>query len=201
MRIAVMGAGGVGGYFGALLARAGHEVTFVARGAHLAAIQQHGLRVESTLDGTFTVPGRAVGDTTQAGPQDLVLFTVKMYDNAAALAATEPLLRDDTIVLTLQNGIDNGEQLAAAYGAPRIMIGSAYMEGRVKEPGVVTQAGPGAAAFGEMTPGITPRAQRCAARLPRSWLACGSLRKYARDAVEEICLYCWFRRRLRGDQQ
>ena len=93
MRIAVMGAGGVGGYFGALLARAGHEVTFVARGAHLAAIQQHGLRVESTLDGTFTVPGRAVGDTTQAGPQELVLFTVKMYDNAAALAATEPLLR------------------------------------------------------------------------------------------------------------
>jgi len=160
MRIAVMGTGGVGGYFGALLARAGHEVTFVARGAHLAAIQQHGLRVESTLDGTFTVPGRAVSDTTQAGPQDLVLFTVKMYDNAAALAATEPLLGDDTIVLTLQNGIDNGEQLAAVYGAPRIMIGSAYMEGRVQEPGVVTQAGPGAAAFGEMTPGITPRAQR-----------------------------------------
>jgi hypothetical protein len=62
--------------------------------------------------------------------------------------------------LTLQNGIDNGEQLAAVYGAPRIMIGSAYMEGRVKEPGVVTQAGPGAAAFGEMTPGITPRTQR-----------------------------------------
>src|SRR4029450_4200169 len=85
---------------------------------------------------------------------------VMMYDNAAALAATEPLLRDDTIVLTLQNGIDNGEQLAAVYGVPHIMIGSAYMEGRVKEPGVVTQAGPGAAAFGEMTPGITPRGQR-----------------------------------------
>ena len=92
MRIAVMGTGGVGGYFGGLLARAGHEVTFVARGAHLAAIQQHGLRVESTLDGTFTVPGRALADTTQVGPQDLVLFTVKMYDNAAALAATQPLV-------------------------------------------------------------------------------------------------------------
>ena len=64
MRIAVMGTGGFGGYFGGLLARAGHEVTFVARGAHLAAIQQHGLRVESTLDGTFTVPGRALADTT-----------------------------------------------------------------------------------------------------------------------------------------
>ncbi len=160
MRIAVMGTGGVGGYFGALLARAGHEVTFVARGAHLAAIQERGLRIESTLDGTFTVPGRAVGDTTQVGPQELVLFTVKMYDNAAAMAATQPLVGDDTIVLTLQNGIDNGEQLAAVCGAARVMIGSAYMEGRVKEPGVVTQGGPGAAAFGEMTPGITPRAQR-----------------------------------------
>src|SRR3989442_15624760 len=116
MRIAVMGTGGVGGYFGALLARAGHEVTFVARGAHLAAIQEHGLRVESTLDGTFTVPGRAVGDTTQAGPQKLGLFTVKMYDNAAAIKGTEPLGGDGTIILTLQNGIDNSEQLAAAFG-------------------------------------------------------------------------------------
>src|SRR5713226_9517506 len=113
MRIAVMGTGGVGGYFGALLARAGHEVTFVARGAHLAAMQERGLRVESTLDGTFTVHGRAVGDTTQVGPQDLVLFTVKVYDNASAIVATRLLVGDDTIVLTLQNGIDNGEQLAA----------------------------------------------------------------------------------------
>jgi len=160
MRLAVMGTGGVGGYFGALLARAGHEVTFVARGAHLAAIQERGLRIESTLDGTFTVPGRAVSDTTLVGPQELVLFTVKMYDNAAAMAAAQPLVGDDTIVLTLQNGIDNGEQLAGVFGASRVMIGSAYMEGRVKEPGVVTQGGPGAAAFGEMTPGITPRAQR-----------------------------------------
>ena len=123
MRIAVMGTGGVGGYFGALLARAGHEVTFVARGAHLAAIQERGLRIESTLDGTFTVPGRAVGDTTQVGPQELVLFTVKMYDNAAAIAATQPLVGDDTIILTLQNGIDNGEQLTAVRGASRVMIG------------------------------------------------------------------------------
>jgi 2-dehydropantoate 2-reductase len=160
MRIAVMGTGGVGGYFGALLARAGHEVTFVARGAHLAAIQEHGLRIESTLDGTFTVPGRAVSDTTQMGPQELVLFTVKMYDNASAIEAVKPLLGEETIILTLQNGIDNGEQLAAIFGAAHVMIGSAYMEGRVIEPGVIMQAGPGAAAFGEITPGLTPRAQR-----------------------------------------
>lgn len=160
MRIAVMGTGGVGGYFGALLARAGHEVTFIARGAHLAAIQQRGLHIESTLDGTFTVQGKAVEDTAQAGPQDIVLFTVKMYDNAAAIAATRPLLGPETLILTLQNGIDNGEQLIQTFGAAPVLIGSAYMEGRVKEPGVVTQAGPGAASFGECVPGLTPRAQR-----------------------------------------
>jgi 2-dehydropantoate 2-reductase len=160
MRVAVMGTGGVGGYFGALLARAGHDVTFVARGAHLAAMQERGLRIDSTLDGTFTVQGRAVEETTRVGPQDLVLFTVKMYHNAPAIEATRPLMGAETIVLTLQNGIDNGEQLAVAFGAPRVMIGSAYMEGRITAPGVIMQAGPGMAAFGEMTPGITPRGQR-----------------------------------------
>ena len=160
MRIAVMGTGGVGGYFGGLLARAGHQVTFVARGSHLAAIREHGLRIESTLDGTFTVHGQAVEETSQAGRQDLVLFTVKMYDNAPAIAATRPLVGPDTIVLTLQNGIDNGEQLVAALSAAPVMIGSAYLEGRVKEPGVVTQGGPGIAAFGERTPGLTQRGQR-----------------------------------------
>ena len=83
MRVAVMGTGGVGGYFGGLLARAGHDVTFVARGAHLAAIQRNGfLAVESTLDGDFNAPGRALENTSEAAVQDLVLFTVKMYHNA-----------------------------------------------------------------------------------------------------------------------
>jgi 2-dehydropantoate 2-reductase len=160
MRIAVIGTGGVGGYFGALLARVGHDVTFVARGAHLAAMQEGGLRIDSTLHGTFTVHSRAVEDTTGVGAQDLVLFTVKMYHNVPAIEATRPLLGDETVVLTLQNGIDNGEQLAAAFGAPRVMIGSAYIEGRITAPGVIMQAGPGIATFGEMTPGLTPRGQR-----------------------------------------
>jgi 2-dehydropantoate 2-reductase len=160
MRIAVMGTGGVGGYFGGLLARAGHDVTFIARGAHLTAIQQHGLRVESTLDGTFTVRAPAVQDTVDLGPQELVLFTVKMYDNAAAIEAIRPLVGPDTIVLTVQNGIDNGDQLVAAFGASRVMIGAVYMEGRMQSPGVVTQGGPGMASFGELTPGITERGQR-----------------------------------------
>ena len=160
MKIAVMGTGGVGGYFGGLLARAGHEVTFVARGAHLQAIRERGLRVESVNDGDFTVAGQALEDTAGAGSQELVLFTVKMYHNAAAIAATRPLLGPDSLVLTLQNGIDNGQQLVDAFGRERTLIGSCYLEGRIREPGVVTQGGPGMASFGELEPGITERCQR-----------------------------------------
>jgi 2-dehydropantoate 2-reductase len=159
MKIAVMGAGGVGGYFGGLLARAGHQVTLVARGPHLAAIQQHGLCVESTLDGTFTVQCQALEDTTGSDFVELVLFTVKMYHNAPAIEAIRPIVGPNTVVLTLQNGIDNGEQLTRAFGVSRVMIGSAYLEGRIKAPGVVTQDGPGMVAFGEMALGITPRGQ------------------------------------------
>lgn len=159
MKVAVVGAGGVGGYFGGLLARADHDVIFIARGAHLAAIKENGLRVESQLDGTFTVPGNATDDTAEAGEQDLVLFTVKMYHNSDAVASLAPMMSPTTLVLTLQNGIDNGEILAEAVGDSHVMIGSAYMEGRVSEPGVVTQGGPGTAAFGEMQVGITRRGE------------------------------------------
>ena len=160
MKIAVMGTGGVGGYFGGLLARAGHQVTFIARGPHLAAIREKGLRVESVLDGNFDAPGTALEETAGAGVQDLVLFTVKMYHNAQAIEVTRPMVGPETVVLTLQNGIDNGDQLAEALGSGPVMIGSAYMEGRVKEPGVVTQGGPGTAVFGELQPGVTDRGRK-----------------------------------------
>jgi 2-dehydropantoate 2-reductase len=160
MKIAVMGTGGVGGYFGGLLARAGNDVTFVARGPHLDAIRANGLTVESANDGNFTVPGNAVEDTSQVGPQDLVLFTVKMYHNSAAIEAVRPMLGPHSLVLTLQNGIDNGQQLVEAFGREQVLIGSCYLEGRIREPGVVTQGGPGRASFGELEPGITERCRK-----------------------------------------
>ena len=159
MKAAVMGTGGVGGYFGGLLARAGHEVTFIARGAHLEAIKENGLRIESHLDGTFTVSGNATQDTAEAGIQDLIIFTVKMYQNLAAAAALAPMMGPETVVLTLQNGIDNGEILSEIVGESHVMIGSAYTEGRISEPGVVTQLGPGIAAMGEMKIGISRRGE------------------------------------------
>ena len=159
MKVAVIGAGGVGGYFGGLLAQAEHEVTFIARGAHLQAIKENGLRVESQLDGTFTVPGNATDNTAELEEQDLVLFTVKMYHNPEAIKHLAPMIGPETVVLTLQNGIDNGDILAEAVGESHVMIGSAYLEGRVSAPGVVTQAGPGLAAFGEMKVGISRRGE------------------------------------------
>ena len=161
MKVAIVGAGGVGGYFGGLLARAGHEVTYVARGPHLEAIVRNGgLRVESQNDGDFFAPGSGVADTADAGIQDLILFTVKMQHNAAAVTSLPPMVGPDTVALTLQNGIDNGEQMAGVIGQEPVMIGSAFMEGRISEPGVVTQGGPGTAGFGEMTVGITGRGER-----------------------------------------
>ena len=159
MKVAVIGVGGVGGYFGGLLAKAGHDVTFIARGAHLKAIKQNGLRVESQLDGAFTVPGNAADNTAECEEQDLVLFNVKMYHNEDAIKHLAPLIGPETVVLTLQNGIENGDILAEAVGDEHVMIGSAYMEGRISEPGVVTQGGPGIAAFGEMKVGISRRGE------------------------------------------
>ena len=196
MKIAVMGAGGVGGYFGGLLARAGHSVTFVARGAHLAAIQAKGLRIESSNDGDFTVPGTALEDTSKAEQQELVLFAVKMYHNSSAIQTIRPLVGPDTVVLTLQNGIDNGEQLVAAFGRARVMIGSAYLEGRIKEPGVVSQSGPGTATFGELQSGLTERGQRLLEVFQEAGLAGLPGAKHAWHALEKVRIPGRFGRRL-----
>ena len=161
MKIAVMGTGGVGGYFGGLLARAGQDVTFVARGPHLDAIKRDGLRVASDLSGEFTVDARATDDTACLGHVDLVLYTVKMHQNEEAIKAVAPMVAPDTVVLTLQNGIDNGDKLAAALGESHVMIGIALVQARIGAPGVIEQLGQlGRIVFGEVAPGRTPRGER-----------------------------------------
>jgi 2-dehydropantoate 2-reductase len=112
MRIAVLGSGGVGGYYGALLARAGHDVAFIARGAHLEAIQRRGLTVR-TAEGESTIRVTASADTAGVGTVDLVLFCVKSYDTATAAQALTPLMARDTAVITFQNGLDSVEAIAS----------------------------------------------------------------------------------------
>lgn len=140
MDITVMGAGGVGGYFGGLLAKAGNKVTFVARGPHLEAIRKYGLKVQSDR-GDFTVPVVATDNPLAVGPSKLILFTVKTYDTELALASVKSMLDDETVVLTLQNGVESYRTLVNALGASRVLAGAAYIESRVKKPGVIRQTG------------------------------------------------------------
>jgi 2-dehydropantoate 2-reductase len=141
MRIAVVGAGAVGGYFAARLARAGHEVAVVARGPHLAAIRHDGLRIQSPALGDFTARVAASDDPADLGAADLVIFAVKTYDIAPAASLVAPLLGPDTAVLTVQNGVDSADQLAAVIGASRVLGGVTYVATSVVAPGVIAQTG------------------------------------------------------------
>jgi 2-dehydropantoate 2-reductase len=141
MKIAIMGTGGVGGYFGGLLARAGVDLTFIARGQHLDAISQQGLKISSDLSGEFTIHPNATDDPRQVGPVDLVIYTVKMYHNDQAIPAIAPMVGPETTILTLQNGIDNGDRIADKYPDAHVMIGSAFVQARVVGPGTVAQQG------------------------------------------------------------
>ena len=160
MRIAVIGAGGVGGYYGALLQRAGHEVLYVARGAHAAAMRAEGLRIESVVETPFVVHAHIAESIAGTDPVALVLFTVKAYDTAAASEILPPLIGKDTAVLTLQNGVDNVDALAAAAGRDHVLGGTAYIFSSIAAPGVITQTGGRRRiVFGELDGRRTPRAE------------------------------------------
>ena len=141
MRVAILGSGAVGGYYGARLARAGHDVTFIARGAHLEAIRERGLEIRSPLVGNFTVRAAAEHDTTRVGPVDVVILAVKTYDNHAALPLIRPKLGPNTIVLTLQNGVDSVSELARVVGESAVLGGTTYIATALSSPGVIEQTG------------------------------------------------------------
>jgi 2-dehydropantoate 2-reductase len=140
MKIGVIGAGGVGGYYGARLALAGTEVGLIARGDHLAAIRERGLRIRAD-DGDFTVRVAASDDPDEIGPCDAVLFCVKSYDTDQAAALLEPLLKPETGVVSLQNGVDNEEKIAARIGPGHVIGGVSFILAHIAEPGVVEQVG------------------------------------------------------------
>ena len=141
MRFAVLGSGAVGGFYGAKLARAGHDVTFIARGAHLQAIRGRGLQVRSPVLGDFTVRAPAEEDTSRVGPVDVVILAVKAYDNPTALPLIPPMLGRDTAVLTIQNGVDSSSEAAAVVGEAAVVGGTTYIASALAGPGVIEQTG------------------------------------------------------------
>jgi 2-dehydropantoate 2-reductase len=140
MKFAILGSGAVGGFYGARLARAGHEVTFIARGAHLAGIRERGLQIRSPL-GDVVTRVRAEDDTSRVGPVDVVIVSVKAYDNATAIPMIAPLLGSGTSVLTVQNGVDSVLEVAAVAGEARTLGGATYIATALESPGVIVQTG------------------------------------------------------------
>jgi 2-dehydropantoate 2-reductase len=155
-----MGTGGVGGYYGGLLAQAGHAVTFIARGAHLQAIQAHGLQVKSIF-GDFQVnPARATDNPAQVGPVDLVLFLTKAYHTDHAAQAIKPLIGPETAVLSLQNGVDAVDRIGPVVGMEHILAGATWLSSAIEAPGVIKQVSQfRRVVLGELDGQVTTRAQ------------------------------------------
>ncbi len=172
MKIVVMGSGGLGGYYGALLAKTGKDVVFIARGSHLEAMQTRGLTVQST-PGAFDVKVKATDRPEEAGEADLVLFTVKTYDTVSACQLLKPVVGSSTSILTLQNGVDNKEIIESIMGLGRVIPGLAYIESVLLSPGVIHQiGGPRKLVFGEADGSMSERVLEIEALLHSSGVLC-----------------------------
>jgi 2-dehydropantoate 2-reductase len=159
MRVAAMGAGGVGGYFGARLQQAGHEVTFFARGRHLQALQKDGLTVESA-HGNAKLKVRVVENPRDAEVVDVVLFAVKLWDTETAAERLRPVVGESTTIIPFQNGVESIERLRKFFPEKTVMGGSAYIGTRIKAPGVIEHSGQMARLqFGPVLPSQRPFAE------------------------------------------
>jgi 2-dehydropantoate 2-reductase len=160
MRIAIMGSGGIGGYYGGRLALAGNDVTFIARGAHLEAMRTRGLRVESTK-GDFALPAvQVTEDPAPIGAVDLLLMATKTYDLDTAVETARSLIGPQTTVLPLLNGVDIAERISAVVGPEHVLGGLCVLSSAVAEPGVIRHVTPfESVVFGELSGETTPRCQ------------------------------------------
>ncbi len=182
MRILIAGTGAVGGYFGALLARAGHAVVFLARGANLAALRAHGIRIES-FDGDFQLDHVTATDTVEGqAPFDLVLFTVKSYDTATVASQIAPVIAPETVVLSLQNGVENEPALAAALHVPPLLGAMTQIGAELVAPGIIRHVAEGTIYFGEVTGHESARARALAGL----FTAAGVRHHLAKDIVRML---------------
>ena len=149
MRIAIMGAGGVGGCLGGLLGKAGNDVWLIVRGEHLEAIRANGLKLIRP-DTEFVVQVNATDNPAEVGPVDLVLFTVKTYQNRHVITTLKPLMGHETSVVTLQNGVESHEQLGAVLGPSNILPGAYWASSHILSPGVIGEDVPAQISFGEI---------------------------------------------------
>ena len=154
----MVGAGGTGAYYGGALAKAGHDVTFIARGSHLDAINKSGLQLNTVLLGDFHLDSPATDDMSSIGPVDLVIFAVKSWGTEIAIADMAGLVGNNTLIISTQNGIDSERLLSDAFGKEHVLGCTATVSSMITSPGVVTQAGgPGSLVVGALTEGQSAR--------------------------------------------
>jgi 2-dehydropantoate 2-reductase len=159
MKILIVGAGAVGGFYGTKLTLAGEDVTFLARGATLEALRKHDLVVKS-FRGDFHTRVKVIGDLSSLSPPDLVMICVKTYDTDKVLKQIRPVVGKETLLLSLQNGIENEKKMAASFGKKRVLGAVCYIGAEVLEPGVILHNARGSVAIGEMDGKATERAKR-----------------------------------------
>ena len=185
-----MGSGGVGGYFGAKLVRAGEQVTMVARGAHLEAIRRHGLALRSAVEGDSVVRPAAVEHLEGVARADAVLFCVKSFDTEDAAARLWSILGPDTPVLSLQNGVDNEDKIDAQLGVGRAMGGVAQVFASIEGPGVIRHHAAGRIIFGELDGRVSERAERLREAFERAEVPVEVSKDVRRALWEKYVLIC-----------
>ena len=172
LKVAVVGAGGTGAYYGGALAKAGHDVTFIARGSHLDAINKSGLQLNTVLLGDFHLDSPATDDMSSVGPVDLVIFAVKSWGTETAIADMAGLVGNNTLIISTQNGIDSERLLSDAFGKEHVLGCTATVSSMITSPGVVTQAGgPGSLVVGALTEGQSARVNDLAAQCVAAGIA------------------------------
>jgi len=170
VHVAVMGAGAVGGYFGARLAASGNEVSFIARGKHLEAMRADGLKVKS-IQGDLHIRSRFTSEPKEIGPVDLILFCVKSYGTEGAVKELAPLVGKETVILSLQNGVDNPDRIAGVWGKSHTLAGVVYIAAQLPSPGTIKHSAGGRIVFGELDGGVGEKTKKihqvfAAAQLP-----------------------------------
>ncbi|MDP7673451.1 MAG: 2-dehydropantoate 2-reductase [Dehalococcoidia bacterium] len=172
LKVAVVGAGGTGAYYGGALAKAGHDVTFIARGSHLEAINKDGLQLNTVLLGDFHLDSPATDDMSSIDPVDLVIFAVKSWGTETAITDMTELVGKNTLIISTQNGIDSEQLLSDAFGKEHVLGCTATVSSMITSPGVVTQAGgPGSLVIGALTQGQSARVNELATQCVAAGIA------------------------------
>ena len=186
MRIAVMGAGAVGAYFGAKLLASGNDVAFLARGAHLDALRRDGLRVDSPGGELRFQNALFTNDPGEVAIVDLILFCVKSYDTDAAVGALAPTIGSTTTILSLQNGVDNADKIAARWGEQHTLAGVVYLGSQLVGPGAIKHSAGGRIVFGELEGSVRDRTSQRYSKSGRASSAARSFCSVSKDLVEIV---------------